>query len=147
MKYGILATILAILVTTPSVLALGQLELGDKCLIDAQCYSGWCNKICILNPCTDDVCELTVDCIFCPAKGYATGDCIPTDCGFNTAVCSDEVCSPEFDCYCAEPEFGDCGYYRCIYETNSEVATLLIIISILFVATIVVLYYKNKSKK
>lgn len=134
-----ISIILIALLAMPLVLALK--ENGETCIIDAECNSGWCNHICIPNPCIDGKCELDLDCELCPEKNYGFGDCLESDCGFDTSRCYDGKCEVEVDCFCYNN--GDCDEIQC--STGGLLNLTRIIFLVLLVVAIV--YIKKISKR
>ena len=128
-----------------SVSASYKKNIGDSCILDAECQSGWCiNDKCVVNPCTDGKCDLLVDCHECTIVNGKMGDCSVASCGFETSECYDGICNPYTDCFCVDG--GDCDAFQC--KTNGLLNNMSAIgLLVGFVFVIIGYNYVHKKTK
>jgi hypothetical protein len=143
MKKLVLISAMFVLLTMPTVFA--KLQLGEPCLINEECESGWCINVCVPNPCTDKVCNLQIDCFKCPEVNGYKGDCRISDCGFATERCSDGVCDVYTDCFC--DNYGDCGYVKCLLVDWKRSLTPILITSIVVLGLVSYVVYKKIKRR
>lgn len=131
---------LFVLVLVPTIVSASYLkDIGDNCIIGAECKTGWCDHVCIEDPCTDGVCDYALDCTECELVDGKMGDCEAADCGFEASKCFDEICEPYFDCNC--DNYGDCEFSDC--ETENLIYWVIPVL----ILTVALVYYVKEVKK